>query len=126
MSTEQLIGTIKKVQFHDSDPTTDEPTDPWDRATAQFGSLGDRLKSTYRKVADEKGPSEDDVKDAFTTLLGAWNQVADTFADALNDPETRDHLKKVARSFAAAIGTTIADLGAELMSQEIPDIAEEE
>jgi hypothetical protein len=81
--------------------------------TNEFGSLGDRLKTTYRRVASDRGPSEDEIKDAFSTLFGAWDQVAESVSTALHDPETREHLKKAASSFAAALGTTISGLGDE-------------
>lgn len=72
------------------------------------------MKETYRKVASEGGPSEDDVKDAFDTLLGAWNQVAGSVSSALQDPEVRQRLKDAGAAFASAIGRTISDLGTEL------------
>jgi hypothetical protein len=76
--------------------------------------LGDRLKDTYRRVASESGPSEDEVKAAFSTLIGAWDQVAASFSTALNDPDTRAHLKQAASSFAAALGATVTGLGEEM------------
>jgi hypothetical protein len=78
-----------------------------------LSSLGDRLKDTYRRVASEGGPSEDELKDAFATLSGAWEQLAASLSTALNDPDTRAHLKRAAGSFAAALGATITDLGSE-------------
>ena len=81
--------------------------------THRFGELGDRLKSTYRKVADEQGPSEDEIKGAFSTLAGAWNQIAESVSDILRDPETRDGLKRAAGSLATALGSTLSDLSSE-------------
>jgi hypothetical protein len=75
--------------------------------------LGDRLKDTYRRVAADRGPSEDDIKGAFATLVGAWDQVAESVTSALRDPVAREHLKKAASSFATALGSTISDLGDE-------------
>ena len=102
------------METHDHDPTTGERTDPWDDVTSEFGSLGDRLKETYRKVASDRGPSEEEIKGAFATLLGAWDQVAESVTTALQDPETRDHLKEAASSFAAALGETVSGLGNEI------------
>ncbi|MDH3189114.1 MAG: hypothetical protein OEM39_00510 [Acidimicrobiia bacterium] len=113
------------MEIHDSDPTAQEPADPWDRTTSQFSLLSEQLKAAYRKAADDAGPSEGEVKDAFATLLGAWDQVADSVTSALRDPETREQLKKVASSFAAAIGTTIADLGAEFSDRRTGNSEEE-
>jgi len=112
----QLVGTIQEVETHDHDPTADQPRDPWNVFQEDFGGLGDRLKDTYRRVASEDGPSEEEIKDALGTLLGAWDQVADSVSSALRDPQVREKLKAAAGSLAAAIGTTIAELGTELTS----------
>lgn len=114
MGAKQLVGTIEQVETHQPDPTTPEQPDPWETVSSEFSSLGDRLRETYHRVATEGGPSEDEIKGAFTTLLGAWNQVATAFSAALSDPETRAHLKNAASSFAAALGATITDLGDEI------------
>ena len=84
--------------------------------TNRFGELGHRLKSTYRKVADEQGPSEDEIKGAFATLAGAWDQIAESVSDILGDQETRDGLKRAAGSLASALGSTLADLSSEFGS----------
>lgn len=81
--------------------------------TNRFGELGNRLKSTYRKVADEQGPSEDEIRSAFATLAGAWDQIAESVSDILRDPETRDGLKRAAGSLATALGSTLSDLSSE-------------
>jgi hypothetical protein len=114
MGTEQLVGTIEKVKTHETDPTTPPDPDPWEAVSSEFSTLGDRLKETYRRVTAEGGPSEDEIKGAFATLVGAWDQVAASFSAALNDPDTRAHLKKAAGSFAAALGATMTDLGDEI------------
>ena len=118
VGTKQLISTIQEVKTHGSDPTTGEATDPWDTVQDEFGDLGRRLKDTYAKVASEGGPSEEEIKDAFGTLLGAWNQVAESVTTALENPEVRQHLKAAAGSLASALGNTINDLGAELRDAE--------
>jgi hypothetical protein len=114
MGTKQLIGTIQEVETHDQDPTTHEDADPWHTVQDEFGDLGQRLKETYRKVASDGGPSEDEIKQAFGTLVGAWDQVAESVSSALQDPEVRHHLKAAARSLGAALGDTISELGNEL------------
>jgi hypothetical protein len=101
------------VEIHDTDPKADPPNDPWDDVTDRFGELGDRLKSTYRKVADEHGPTEEELKGAFATLAGAWDQVAESAADILRDPGTREGLKKAASSLATALGSTLSQLSSE-------------
>lgn len=84
----------------------------------ELSSLGHRLRDTYSRVASDDGPTEDEIKEAFATLAGAWDQVAASFTTALNDPATRAHLKQAASSFAAALGATISDLGMEFEGQQ--------
>lgn len=105
------------METHEPDPTTENEADPWDTVSNEFGDLRDRLKETYRQAADDRGPSENEVKDAFSTLAGAWSQVATSVTSALKDPDVRDQLKQAASSFAAALGTTISELGSELKEE---------
>lgn len=114
------------MEIHDPDPTAEEPTDPWTEVNSNFAALGDSLKSIYRKVADGRGPEEKEIKDAFTTMIGAWGQVAESLSDALHDPETRDQIKNVASSLATALGSTVSDLGAEFSPKPTETGAEEE
>ncbi|MGH3649146.1 MAG: hypothetical protein ACRDU9_00435 [Acidimicrobiia bacterium] len=102
------------METHENDPTTEEGIDPWNAFQDEVGSLGARLKSTYEKAASEGGPTEEEIKEAFGTLMGAWDRVAESVGTALGDPEVRQKLKDAAGSFASALGTTIADLGSEL------------
>jgi hypothetical protein len=118
MRAKQLVSTIQEVETHENDPTTDEPRDPWNAFQEEFGGLGGRLKDTYRRVAEEGGPSEEEIKDAFGTLLGAWDQVVESVSTALQDPEVRQKLNAAASSFAAAVGTTISELGTELTDSD--------
>jgi hypothetical protein len=118
VSTEQLVGTIEKVESHSHDPTTEEQPDPWDAVTSEFGVLRDRLKDTYRRIADDSGPSEEEIKQAFAILLDAWDQIAASVTTAMKDPETRHHLKQALSSFSSAVGETISGLGEELRSSE--------
>jgi hypothetical protein len=120
VGSKQLVGTIEEVETHGSNPKQDDEPDPWETVTSDFGSLGDRLKTTYRRVATDRGPTEEEIKGAFATLIGAWDQVAESVSTALRDPETRDHLKKAASSFAAALGTTISGLGDEFKKTTPP------
>ena len=111
---EQLVCTIEKVETHDQDPTSEPTNDPWTTFQDEWSELSDQLKDTYRKVASDGGPSEDEIKDAFGTLVGAWHQVAGSVSSALQDPEVRQRLKDAGSAFATAVGRTITELGAEL------------
>ena len=112
----QLIGTIEKVETHDRDPTTEEgpEQDPWEAASTEFGELKDRLADTYRRVANDHGPTEEEIRQAFATLAGAWDQVAESVTTALKDPGVQEKLKDAAGSFATAFGVTMSELGSAL------------
>ena len=69
-------------------------------------------------MAAEAGPSEEEIRDAFGTLLGAWDRVAESVSTALQDPEVREKLKDAAGSFAVAVGNTISELGTELTDSD--------
>ena len=123
MGAKQLVGTIEEVEKHDQDPTTNGEGDPWSTFHDEFGDLGEKIKETYRKVASEDGPTEEEIKEAFGTLIGAWDQVAGSVSSALQDPEVRARLKAAASSFATAVGTTVSELGDELRASDGRDAA---
>lgn len=126
MGAKQFVGTIEEVETHDQDPTTNGERDPWSTFHDEFGDLGQRIKETYRKVASEDGPTEEEIKEAFGTLIGAWDQVAGSVSTALQDPEVRARLKAAATSFATAVGTTISELGDELRESDGRDATSSE
>ena len=94
-----------------SDEWPDDPAGggPWSELTDDLVDLTERLRGTYRQIADESGPSEDEVKEAFTTLAGAWNQLAGAVGVAIQDDEVRRHLKKAASSLVNAVGASLAE-----------------
>jgi hypothetical protein len=114
MGSKDLVGTIEKVEPHETDPTSNGRPDPWDTVTDEFDGLGRRLKDTYQKVGDGRGPNEEEIREAFSTLARAWDQVAESVSMALQDPLVRQRLKTVASSLATAVGATISELGKEL------------
>lgn len=128
MRAEEFVGTIEQVETHENDPTSEPQQDPWTTFHDEFSELGDQLKDTYRKVSSDGGPTEEDIKDAFGTLAGAWNQVAGSVSTALQDAEVRQKLKDAGSAFATAIGRTISELGDELRDHDIwqPTSSEEE
>lgn len=90
-------------------PDDPEGSGPWSDLTDDLLGLTDRLRGTYRRVADETGPSEAEVREAFTTLAGAWNQLAGAVGVAIQDQEVRDHLKKAASSLANAVAASLSE-----------------
>jgi hypothetical protein len=110
MSPEQLIGTIKQVDAHD----TDSREDPWLRAGDQWSGLTAGIKGHYRDLVGEMGPSQEEVGEALRTLGHAAQSLTESVGQALRDPETRQQLKQAAASFLAAVGRTFTDLGEEI------------
>lgn len=88
----------------------DEASGPWSELTDDLLDLTDKLRGTYRRAADESGPSEDEVEEAFRTLGGAWNQLAGSVGAAISDPEVKRHLKKAATSLISAIGASLSEI----------------
>jgi hypothetical protein len=123
----ELIGTIEQVKMHDRDPTTDADSghDPWEAVSGEFAELKSRLADTYRRVSNDHGPTEDEIRDAFSTLAGAWDQIAESVTTALRDPDVQEKLKDAAGSFATALGTTMTELGSVLRATEESDDEEE-
>jgi len=109
------------MEQHDPDPTTEDQADPWDDVSTRFSELGAHLKTAYSSAARDRGPSEEEIQGAFATLVGAWDQVAESISSALRDPATREQLKKAASSFANAVGTTLSQLGDEITAQDADD-----
>ncbi|MGB7860530.1 MAG: hypothetical protein WBM90_08535 [Acidimicrobiia bacterium] len=102
------------METHDQDPKAKRDADPWESVSTDFSGIGKRLRETYRKVADETGPSEEEIKQAFGTLAAAWDQVSESVTTALRDPDLREQIKEAVGSFASAVGSTITELGSEL------------
>lgn len=82
----------------------------WDELTDGLSGLTSKLRDTYRTVADEDGPTEDEIRDALRTLAGAWGQVSESVAVALRDPAVKDHLKRAAESLAVAVSAGLSEL----------------
>jgi len=101
------------VEQHDTDPTHG-PEDPWEEAGRRWTSIGEKLKGTYRDLAGEEGPSQEDVRQALDTLGDAARAVADSVGAAMRDPEVRDQVKDAAASLVTAMGRTFSQLGEEL------------
>ena len=114
----ELVGTIEKVETHENDPTSESSTDPWTTFQVEWTELGDQLRDTYRKVSNDEGPTEEEIKDALGTLAGAWSRVAGSVSEALQDPEVRQRIKDAGSAFATAVGRTISELGDELRDAE--------
>lgn len=111
MGAEQLIGTIEQVENHEHDPTA---ADPWTEASERWADVGDGLRRRYRDLVGDRGPTEDDLREALRTLGDAARSVADSVGSAMRDPEVRAQVKEAAASLVSALGATFEELGDEL------------
>jgi hypothetical protein len=96
-----------------------EPPDDngaWAELTDEILALGSRLRQTYAETVDGKGPTEEEVRQALSTLGRAWNHMAGAFGVAIQDREVRQHLRRAAGSLASAVATTLE----EFMPREPP------
>lgn len=99
----------------------DQDPSPWAEVTDDLLDLTSRIRETYRSVADESGPSEDEVRDAFRTLAGAWNQMAESVGAAIQDEDVRSHLKKAGSSLLKAIEATVSEIAGKESDQRATD-----
>ncbi|MGQ0849025.1 MAG: hypothetical protein ACT4OP_07910 [Actinomycetota bacterium] len=102
------------METHSEDPIDPTSVDPWERLSDQFSALRKRLADTYRQQAGPEGPSEGEVKDAFSTLGKAWDRLADAVGAAARDQQIRHNVKQAATTFFEAVGSAFSELGAEL------------
>jgi hypothetical protein len=102
------------MEAHQPDPTTRVEPDPWETVYDQVGEIGDRLKVIYQGVAGERGPSEEEIRQALVTLTGVWDQLSSSFSVVFQDPELRQRLRTTAAALGEALGDTIAGVGRDL------------
>lgn len=88
--------------------------------------MGGRFTESYRRVAEEGGPSEEEIRQALATLGGAWDRVAGSVSSALQEEEVRRRLRQAAAALAAALGATLSQLGEDLEEPADGPGAEEE
>jgi hypothetical protein len=99
---------MKDGAGHDRQPGPDG--DPWGDLTDDVVRLTEKLKSAYRRLADEEGPSEAEIRQALATLAGAWSQIARSVGAALEDDEVRTSFRQAASSLATAVGYSFSEL----------------
>lgn len=102
------------MEAHERDHTPETGDDPWTAFHEAFDGLKDRWRDTYQRTPGEEGPTSEEVREALGTLAGVWDKMAGSVTAALSDPDVRERLKDAGSSLAAALGTTISDLGVEL------------
>ncbi len=94
--------------------------------TDEILALGDRLLQSYRQAADGDGPSEDEIRQALSTLGQAWNQMAGAVGVAIQDQEVRRHLKRAAGSLASAVASTLEEFIPRPPTEGMPEEPEAE
>lgn len=70
----------------------------------------DELRSGYREIAGDDGPSEEEIIRALQTLGTAWNQVASAVEAAGRDEEVRRHLENAVASLGDAASAFLSEL----------------
>jgi hypothetical protein len=92
---------------------SDHATERWGELTDELVALTERITATYREVAGEDGPSEEEIRRALRTLAGAWGQVSVSVGRALGDPQVQLHLGRAAGSLSRAVSATLSEFGRE-------------
>ncbi len=92
--------TISGMSEDTGGPETPDDEGAWAELTDEVLALGGRLRQTYTEAADGKGPTEEEIRQALSTLGRAWNHLAGAFGVAIQDREVRQHLKSAAGSLA--------------------------
>jgi hypothetical protein len=90
---------------------SDDATERWGELTDELVALTERITASYREVAGEAGPSEEEIREALRTLAGAWGQVSASVGRAWGDPAVRLHLGRAAGSLSRAVSATLSELG---------------
>lgn len=90
--------------------TPPDPDSSWSELTDQAIALGDQLKHTYRRVADESGPSEEEIRQAFATLGAAWSQIAGSIGVALSDEAVRNQARQAGLALWTAISSSLTPM----------------
>lgn len=85
----------------------------------QWKSLGRKLRDTYRQSASDDGPTDEDIRAAFSTLGSAWDRLAGAFGTAIRDEQVRQNAKRAATGFFEAVGAAFSELGSELRRSEV-------
>ena len=101
----------------------DGATGRWSDLTDDLLRLTEKVQGAYRSVADEAGPSEEEVREAFRTLAGAWNQIAGAVGAAISDPEVKSQVKRATSSLVSAIGATLAEMSSRSPESEGAEVA---
>jgi len=105
-----IIGTITRME--------DPRADPWDEIGSRWASLGEKLVARYRDLADEDGPSPDEVRSALRTIGDAAQKVVAGVGSAMQDPDVRNQVKAATGSLVTALSQVLSDLGKELRDEE--------
>jgi hypothetical protein len=89
----------------------------WNEVGEGFKKLGSLFRDHYRAQTgegEEPTVSDEEVKEAISTLGDSIKTAFATVGDAFRDPEVQEEAKDTARSFFDALGATFADIGDEI------------
>jgi phage-related tail protein len=86
--------------------------DAWNRFQADVRSLADGLRRHYKDAEGNQETAE--INSALRQIGQATEKFFESLEKATNDPEVRASTKQAARSFGAALGGTLREVGDEL------------
>jgi hypothetical protein len=86
--------------------------DAWNRFQEDMRSLAGGLRRHYKASEGTQGAAE--INSALRQIGQATEKFFESLEKATNDPEIRAGTKQAARSFGAALGGTLREVGDEL------------
>jgi len=98
--------------YEDETVTDTNTRDAWNRFQADMKSLAGGLRRHYKDPEGTKETAE--INSALRQIGQATEKFFESLEKATNDPEIRAGTKQAARSFGAALGGTLREVGDEL------------
>jgi gas vesicle protein len=90
----------------------------WDEVADRFAEVGRQFSEHYRKLGNESSATATEqgraVNDAVKQAVAELDRALTSVGDALRDDETKEGLKRAARSLGDAMNSTFTELGDEL------------
>jgi gas vesicle protein len=96
----------------------DQTKKAWDEVGEHFSEVGRRIGERYRKLGSEAGAAAEEqgqaLNDAVKKAVEELDRALTTVGDSLRDQQTKESLKRAARSFGDALSATFSDLSEEI------------
>jgi hypothetical protein len=109
----RTLQRLRNLESKEIEPMTDTNTkESWNRFQADMRSLASELNRHYKAADHEKETAE--INSALRQIGQAAEKFFESLDKATSDPEVRATTKQAARSFGAALGGTLREVGDEL------------